>query len=121
MPDTSGVYTFEVEVDDSSHDFWRYEVEDMREIFDDCHIVKMEGDSEAPGVFIKVEIPVDFEEKNLENIRLYSIVKGQRTLQIHKDDFKTCRFIMVNISTRLEAQVKRTIFRMYGIYKKLHT
>ena len=91
----------------------------MKEIFDDCHIVKIESDPEAPGVFIKVKIPADFEEKNLENIRLYNIVKGQRTLQIHEDDFRSRHFIVMSISVRLKARLKKMIFGMYAIFIKL--
>jgi SAM-dependent methyltransferase len=37
------------------YDFWRYEVEDMKEIFKDFEIIKLEKDPEAPGVFLKAK------------------------------------------------------------------
>jgi SAM-dependent methyltransferase len=61
------------------YDFWRYEVEDMKEIFKDFEIIKLEKDPEAPGVFLKVKKPVDFKPIKLKDIELYSILTGRRT------------------------------------------
>jgi len=62
------------------YDFWRYEVEDMKEIFSDCKILILESDSQAPGVFIKVQKPIDFKEKDLSKINLYNMLTGQRDI-----------------------------------------
>jgi len=61
------------------YDFWRYEIEDMEEIFKDFEIIKLEKDPEAPGVFLKAKKPVDFKLIKLKNIELYSILTGRRT------------------------------------------
>ena len=54
-------------------DYWRYEVEDFKEIFADCEIKCLESDPQEPGVFIKVIKPLDFKEKDLITYKLYSI------------------------------------------------
>lgn len=61
------------------NDFWRYELEDMEEIFEDFHIQELENDSESAGVFMKARKPADFEEKTLTNYELYSVVRGRKT------------------------------------------
>ncbi|MEZ0346253.1 MAG: methyltransferase domain-containing protein [Infirmifilum sp.] len=39
------------------HDYWRYEVDDMREIFGDFEIVKLARDWLEPGVYLKERKP----------------------------------------------------------------
>ena len=56
------------------YDFWRYETEDFKIIFSDMNIINLESDSDAPGVFIKVQKPINFVENNLSGLDLYSIV-----------------------------------------------
>jgi SAM-dependent methyltransferase len=38
-------------------DFWRYEVEDMKNIFSDCEILKIYNDAKNKGVFLKSKSP----------------------------------------------------------------
>ena len=59
-------------------DFWRYEVADMRAIFDDFTIQKLESDPDSPGVFLIARKPVPFEERNLDTHALWSIVSRRR-------------------------------------------
>ena len=54
-------------------DYWRYEIEDMKNIFSDCNILILEKDSQAAGVFIKVKKPLNFVEKNLSDYKLYNM------------------------------------------------
>jgi len=58
-------------------DFWRYELEDLQEIFSDfqiLHVAKHEH-----NVFLKA-VKSNQTRKNLENISLYSMAKGYKTL-----------------------------------------
>ncbi len=64
------------------YDFWRYETEDMQELFSDCAIEKMERDCLEPGVCIKARKPSGFIERNLSEHALYSIIVGRRVLTI---------------------------------------
>jgi SAM-dependent methyltransferase len=68
------------------YDFWRYEIEDMRNIFSDCQIEKLEKDPKM-GVFIKAIKPNDFIEKDLSNQALYSIVLDKRIIEIDKKEY----------------------------------
>lgn len=71
---------------DLPFDFWRYELSDMQIIFSDFSIEVIEKDPLKPGVFIKARKPGNFIENNLANHKLYSIIKGKRTLEIKKSD-----------------------------------
>ena len=64
------------------HDFWRYDVEDMKAIFSDLSIQIIERDPLSPGVFLKAVKPVGFSEKNLDAIDLYSIVTRRRCASV---------------------------------------
>lgn len=68
------------------HDFWRYEVEDLANIFSDCEPVALERDTREPGAFIKVKKPEEFVEADLADYRLYSIVRDRRMAGIGVDD-----------------------------------
>ncbi len=59
-------------------DFWRYETEDMRMIFSDCEILRLERDQQHPGVFVLVRKPEEFVECDLEAVQLYSIIADSR-------------------------------------------
>lgn len=62
------------------HDYWRYEIEDMREIFSDFEIMALYADPYEPGVFIKAKRPKKFVERDLSDYKLYSINALERTL-----------------------------------------
>ena len=64
------------------HDFWRYEIDDMKHIFADCIIERLEKDLKEPGVFIKAVRAEKFEEKDLSDYKLYSIILDKRSLNI---------------------------------------
>lgn len=67
-----------------SFDAWRFEIQDIQEIFNDCHlefIAVFPPDSEhTPGniVFAKVRKPLDFMERDLSAFPLFNINYGQR-------------------------------------------
>jgi SAM-dependent methyltransferase len=70
------------------YDFWRFDVSDCERIFSDCHLLDIETDPEAPGVFVKVKIPVDFKEADLSGIDLYSMVLRRRATVEEVNVFK---------------------------------
>jgi SAM-dependent methyltransferase len=59
-------------------DFWRYETDDVREIFADFHVLRVESDPIEPGVFMFARKPPAWRERDLSQIELYSIVNGRR-------------------------------------------
>ena len=64
-------------------DYWRYEPEDMEQIFSDFEIFAIEQDPEAPGVFIKARRPSDsVKVARLDDIELFSVISGKRTPDI---------------------------------------
>ena len=89
------------------HDYWRFEVDDMRSIFGDCEILALESDGMSPGVFLKAKKPLDFREVDLSRFELYSIVSGQRVREIRAEDFASPRFRSLVAVTRLAAWVRQ--------------
>jgi len=61
-------------------DYWRYEPQDMREIFKDMQIEALERDrSGTPGIFVRAIKPSGWSPgANFEGVRLYSIVWRRR-------------------------------------------
>jgi SAM-dependent methyltransferase len=68
-------------------DFWRYEPEDMRVIFADCELLKMERDEADPGIFVAVRIPKDpgWEPLDLSGWALWSIHSDTRRLDAEEE------------------------------------
>jgi SAM-dependent methyltransferase len=59
-------------------DYWRYEPSDMAAIFGDLEVSLLKVDPLAPGVFMKAVKPANFEELDLTEYALYSIITGTR-------------------------------------------
>lgn len=59
-------------------DYWRYEIDDMRQLFRDFRILTLLPDPEYPGVFLKCRKPAAFREADVSAHRLFSVVKGER-------------------------------------------
>lgn len=64
------------------YDFWRFEVDDMKNIFSDFDIISLRKDHGAPGVFLKCRKPPEWKSTNLEGISLYSMILGRRTTDV---------------------------------------
>lgn len=69
------------------NDFWRFELEDIREIFADMTITDLEADPSSPGILLKAVKGPDFVEKDLSGYELYSIVTGNRCTKISGPDY----------------------------------
>jgi 2-polyprenyl-3-methyl-5-hydroxy-6-metoxy-1,4-benzoquinol methylase len=83
------------------YDFWRYEPDDMKEIFGDCEILAIEEDYLMPGVFLKARKPTHFTEKALTAHELYCIVVDRRTREITDADFRSTHFRRLLLRERL--------------------
>lgn len=68
------------------YDFWRYELEDMANIFSDCNILLLEKDLQQPGIFIKIKKHDNFVEKDLSDYMLYNIIYNNRIRYMSKLD-----------------------------------
>lgn len=95
------------------YDFWRYEVEDMRSIFQDCHIEKLECDVQ-PGVLLKCVKPHDFHEQDLRGLSLYSIVTRRRTAQLRDEDLTAGSFKRLIFRQRLKEFLHKNIDKIIG-------
>lgn len=60
------------------YDHWRYEIEDIKNIFSDCTIEILEKDSEMPGVFTKIRKEYNFVERDLSEYELFEINTNRR-------------------------------------------
>jgi SAM-dependent methyltransferase len=83
------------------HDFWRFELADIREIFSDCEIRKLEKESTGLGVYAKVRKPEMFVERDLLPISLHSIVVNRRVEDITVDDFQNFYYWRCVLTERL--------------------
>jgi SAM-dependent methyltransferase len=100
------------------YDFWRYELEDMRQIFSDFDIEVLEADPTAPGVFMKVRKRSPFMENDLSQIELLCILVGRRLrkapagvlwlLKAYEASAPLCRHI---IPSSFRLRMKRAITR----------
>jgi SAM-dependent methyltransferase len=59
------------------HDYWRYELADMKEIFADFEIEALEPDPSMPGVFVRARKPAGFTARDLNGIHLQPVVRGK--------------------------------------------
>jgi SAM-dependent methyltransferase len=91
------------------YDFWRYEIEDMKEIFKDFEIIKLEKEPDTPGVFLKARKPKDCASlSDLSEISLYSIILGKRTKEIiTKFPFqRKCKIFIQNLMDLIKNKLK---------------
>jgi SAM-dependent methyltransferase len=90
------------------HDYWRYKVEDMAEIFSDFEIVINKEDPQELGVFIKARKPSDFIEKDLSDYKLYSIITGENKYRFEDKDLNHHHFKeILSIIKRKEKRSKK--------------
>lgn len=63
------------------YDFWRYEIGDMKQIFSDFNILDLRKNPLSCGVFLKAEKQINYKQRDLKAIPLYSICIGKRTVE----------------------------------------
>lgn len=65
------------------YDFWRYEIDDMKQIFADMQIESLEPDPTLAGVMMIARRPEGaFEDADLSDVALYSIVTRKRETDV---------------------------------------
>jgi SAM-dependent methyltransferase len=89
-------------------DYWRFELEDMKNIFSDCEILILEKDPQEPGVFVKLRKPSEFVENDLSSYKLYSVAVNKDLREIDGVDPSSPSFIR---SVRKE-RIKNRVFRI---------
>ena len=94
------------------YDFWRYETQNMEVMFSDCEILALEKDTGDPGVFLKARKPMDFVEVDLPEYALYSIVSGNRCVDISPKDVRTIRYTRLKYRVILERTCKPVILKL---------
>ena len=94
------------------YDFWRYEVEDLRKIFNDFEIIKLVRDHGAPGVFLKARKPLNYSPNNLKDIALYSMLLGKRTTSMPNPQ-------EIPLSRRAKLLTYKVVEYAYNITSKL--
>ncbi|MEW6118091.1 MAG: class I SAM-dependent methyltransferase [Nitrospirota bacterium] len=82
-------------------DFWRYESDDMKNIFSDCELISLEKDRRDPGIFVKVRKPMQFVEKDLSDYELHSMVINKRVREITDSDLRNLHFLWVSFSNKI--------------------
>jgi SAM-dependent methyltransferase len=98
------------------YDFWRYEIDDIRTMFSDMQVEVVESDPVSPGVFVKARKPMQFEERELESIQLYSIVTHRRShdvttpqVYLRRIRHKVRRALSHVVPKRLLASIDRAV------------
>lgn len=94
------------------HDYWRFEIADMREIFADCAIAALEPDPQR-GVMLKAVKESPFTEKDLGGITLYSVVTGRRTGSITDRDMCSGSFRMRRRAVQLGEFLRRRVEALF--------
>jgi len=93
-------------------DFWRYEAEDIKNIFSDLTIESIGEDRKELSVFMRARKPAGFAENDMAGYQLYSIVSGKRTPEISDREisaFKIRHFIRGIVSGVLPRRAKNII------------
>jgi SAM-dependent methyltransferase len=73
------------------HDFWRYELDDMRTLFADFELIDLVADPLSPGVFLKARKPTVFAEADLSGHALYSMITRRRSATVTDRDLSRFR------------------------------
>lgn len=91
------------------HDYWRYRESDIKEIFSDCEIVKIEVDRKSPALtYAKIRKPEGFLENDISHIKLYSVLAGKKVQSIRDEDLISGRARRLVIMGRIRELVGRT-------------
>lgn len=99
------------------YDLWRYELEDIRQIFSDCKILALEKDPLTPGVFFKVQKTESFLEKELTDFALYNITLNKRIrdpLEVTEKDIRLFYLLRKISNQKLKGWLFKTLKIFYS-------
>jgi len=102
------------------YDFWRFGEDDLRSIFSDMTVLTVASDPLVPGIFIKAVKPLEYKEKGLSQIALYSIISKERRLRISIGEilfFRFTRTIRELLSAALPDGIKRLAKKILQLNK----
>ena len=69
-------------------DYWRFEIEDMKFIFSDFNIIKVERDNSNNGIAIIAQKPRNYEKvSDLSNYALFSILSKKKEIRVPRSHF----------------------------------
>lgn len=100
-------------------DYWRYTLDDLKHLFADCEIVALEHDPTGPGSEICVRKPLEFIESDLSNIKLHSMVAGERTQTLEPKHWKSKHFKKVRLQQFLANNGRRIFLTLGQRFKRL--
>ncbi|MDJ0703817.1 MAG: class I SAM-dependent methyltransferase [Leptolyngbyaceae cyanobacterium MO_188.B28] len=84
------------------NDFWRFGLEDMKNIFSDSDVLAIEKDYQAPGIFVKVRKPEIFQENDLSEYEIYSMVTNESISALADRDFKSPYFYRLGLKQKIK-------------------
>ncbi len=96
------------------YDYWRYEKEDISNIFSDHRILSLEEDTaKMSNIYAKLQKPDSFSEKTLLDYELHSVVVNKRIIELRDHDFDSLYFRTLLLKHRARifvAKVGRMLF-----------
>jgi len=77
-------------------DTWRYELDDLKQIFSDFEITGLtpDPDPERPGVFLTARRPVNYQPTDISHVALFSMMQQRRILDTADAMRPTPRFFL---------------------------
>jgi SAM-dependent methyltransferase len=82
------------------YDFWRYELQDLKDIFSDCQLLSLEPVFNKL-VLIKLRKPQDFIERDLAGLQMLSLAAGRRISEMEDKFLRSWRFKKLIMRTRI--------------------
>ena len=96
-------------------DYWRFAKEDVAAMFSDCDILRIDEDPRPPSnVYAKMRKPLSFQENDLSQHRLLSIVTRSRIAELQDRDLRCWPFLLTLLKYRtkkLGLAAGRRLFR----------
>jgi len=92
------------------YDFWRYSKDDIKNIFTDCKILKIEErrtDANHCCVFAKIKKPLEFLRQDLSNYKLFSVIANKRIINFEDKYFKHLNYKILWLKTKIKGAVYR--------------